>query len=90
MACSLNQRWLLVSEVLWSSPENNFTVGLQAAILYIEFENYIFKITASSPRGELVKESFTLCNHSANSSSELHTTQTTVNEVHASATSMFA
>ena len=39
--------WLRISEVLWHSPENNFTVNTQAAFLYYEFEYYTFKITAS-------------------------------------------
>ena len=41
MACFLiapshyiNQCWLLISEVLWHSPENNFTLSAQATILY--------------------------------------------------------
>ena len=41
---------LLISEVLWDSPESNFTVSGQATILYNEFENYPFKVTTTSPR----------------------------------------
>ena len=51
----LNQCWLLISEVLWHSPKSNLTVSAQATILYNEFENYTFKITAISPRGQWVK-----------------------------------
>ena len=35
----LNQCWLLFAEVLWSSPESNFTANVQATVLYNEFEN---------------------------------------------------
>ena len=50
----LNQCWLLISEVLWHSSENNFTVNAQTSILYIEFENCTFKIIAKSYRGQWV------------------------------------
>ena len=50
----LNQCWLLISEVLWHSSESNFTASAQATVLYNEFENYSFKITATSPRGQRV------------------------------------
>ena len=43
----LNQYWLLISEVLWHSPENNFTASAQASSLQNEFENYTFKITGT-------------------------------------------
>ena len=63
MVCSLmalrhylNQCWLLISEVLWHSPERNFTASTQATILYNEFVNYSFEITATSPRGQWVNE----------------------------------
>ena len=36
-------------EVLWYLPESNFTGGAQATILYNEFVNYTFKITATFP-----------------------------------------
>ena len=39
----LNQYWLLIREVLWHSPGRNFTVSVQATILYNEFENYTYK-----------------------------------------------
>ena len=35
----LNQCWLLISEVMWHSPESNFTASDQAIILYDEFKN---------------------------------------------------
>ena len=43
-----NQCWFLISEILWHSPGNNFTMYAQATILYT------FKITATSPRGQWV------------------------------------
>ena len=51
----LNQCWSLISEVLWNSPESNFIVSAQDAILYLKIENYIFKIIATSPSGQWVK-----------------------------------
>ena len=49
----LNQSWFLISAVLWHSPESNFTAAsAQATILHNEFENYTFKITATSPRNQ--------------------------------------
>ena len=62
MACCLtapshymNQCWFLISEVLWHSPESNLTVSSQDTALYHEFENNIFKIIATSTRGQWVK-----------------------------------
>ena len=46
----LNQYWLLISEVLWHSPESNFTASTQATVLYHEIENYTSRIAATSPR----------------------------------------
>ena len=51
----LNQWLLLIREVLWHSPESNFTASAQAAILYNVSKNYTFKITAISPRVQWVK-----------------------------------
>ena len=51
----LNRCWLLISEVLWHSSESDFTVSATAIILYNEFKNYTFKITATSPWGQWVK-----------------------------------
>ena len=47
----LNQCWLLTNEVLWHSPQSNFTASGQAIVLYDEFENFSFDITATSPNG---------------------------------------
>ena len=55
MACCLNQCWLIISEVLWHSPENNFTAIVQSIILYNKFENYTFKIIVTFPRGQWVE-----------------------------------
>ena len=53
----LNQRWLRINMVLWHSPKSNFTVVNQATILYNQFENYTFKIRATSP-GPLSQQNF--------------------------------
>ena len=50
----LNKCWLSISEVLWHWHESNFTASGPATILYNVFENYKFKITALSPRGQWV------------------------------------
>ena len=44
----LNHCWLLISKVLWHSPESNFSASDYAATRYDEFENYNFKISATS------------------------------------------
>ena len=65
----LNQCWLIISEDLWYSPESNFTVVAQDICPWNEFENYQFKITATSPRGQWaydIKRSciyLCFCNH---------------------------
>ena len=48
----LNQCWLLISKLLWHSPESNFIVSAQVAILYNDFENYKLNIIATSPNGQ--------------------------------------
>ena len=45
----LNQRCLLISEVLWHSPESNSIVSAQVTILYNEFENCTFKLVPHLP-----------------------------------------
>ena len=47
---NLNQSWLLISEVLWHSPESNFTVSAQGTIPCNEYENYTFKIVVTSAK----------------------------------------
>ena len=51
-----NHGWFLISEVLWHSPESNFTVNIEAVILYNKFENYIFEITITSSVWNSVKK----------------------------------
>ena len=46
----LNQCRLNISDVLWHSPEGNFTRNVQVIYPRYGFENYQFKITAASPR----------------------------------------
>ena len=46
----LNQCWRIIKGVLWQSHESNDP----ATIVNDKFENYIFKFTATSPRGQWV------------------------------------
>ena len=46
----LNQCWLIISKVLWHSSED---------IMIRRFEDYIFKITLRSPRGQWLNEAAT-------------------------------
>ena len=39
-------RCLLIGEVLWHAPENNFTAKAQATILYDKFKNNTFEVIA--------------------------------------------
>ena len=45
----LNQCWYFINEVQCHSSESDFTASGQATILYNEFENHTFNITATSP-----------------------------------------
>ena len=49
------KKWLLISDVLWYSPEDNFISNLRPTTLCNEFEKFIFKTIAISPRGQWVK-----------------------------------
>ena len=53
----LIQCWLPISEVLWHSSDSSLSVNAQVTILYNEFENYTFIITATSPRVKWVDSS---------------------------------
>ena len=44
---NLNLNWHL-----WHSPESNFTANAQANILYNEFANHTFKVSATCSRGQ--------------------------------------
>ena len=46
----LNQCWLIISEILRHSPENNFTGNTRVSDPRYEFEWYLFQITAESLR----------------------------------------
>ena len=50
----LNQCWLIISEVLWHSPESNFTGNALDICPWYVFENYLSRITAASHRGKWV------------------------------------
>ena len=45
---NMNQWWLLISDVIWHSHENNFTASVQATIVYDGFDNLIFMSNTSS------------------------------------------
>ena len=61
----LNQCWLIIGEVLWNSPEHNFTKNPQTTCPWYEFENYQFKITPTSPRGQwVILGQFQIIHHS--------------------------
>ena len=51
----LNQCWLTISEILWHSPESNFTENTKDIYLWNEFEIYKFYIVVKSARGQWVK-----------------------------------
>ena len=51
----LNQCELLISEVLWHSPETNFAVGTDIIILHEKFKIYTVKITDIPSRAQWVK-----------------------------------
>ena len=55
LSVQLNQCWQITSEILWHSPEGNFNGNAWDIYPWHEFENYLFKITATSPRGQWVK-----------------------------------
>ena len=51
MACCLATPSHYLNQcILWHSPMSNLTVSSQATVLYNEFENCTFEITATSPR----------------------------------------
>ena len=54
---NLNQWWFPIIEVLWHSPESNFTLSTQATIPYDDSENHTSKIIATSSRGQWVNSS---------------------------------
>ena len=63
--------WLLINEVLGHSHEINFT-SAQATILYNEFEDYTFKIIATSSRGQWLN-TFKSYHSNVNHNRVLHT-----------------
>ena len=54
----LNQCWFLISEVLWHSPESNFTSTLAPKLLFSWWfrKLYILKIIATSPGDQWVNQ----------------------------------
>ena len=51
----LNQCWLMISEVLWHSPDSNFTENTSDIYRWTEFEIYSFETVVKSPRSQWVK-----------------------------------
>ena len=51
----LNQCWLMINEVLWHSPDNNFTENTSDFYNWNEFEIYEFDIVVKSSRGQWFK-----------------------------------
>ena len=43
----MHQCWLQISEVLLHSPESNFSGNTQGTILYNQYQNCIFDVTAT-------------------------------------------
>ena len=67
MACSLtapshylNQCWLIISKVLWHSSEDIIIRRFEDTNQLSKIEEYFFKITLRSPKGQWVK-SWKLC-----------------------------
>ena len=50
----MNQCWLIIREVLWYSPEGNYTGTAQDTHPWHQIYNYQFQITVTSPRGQWV------------------------------------
>ena len=50
----LNQCWFIISTVLWHSLEGSFSGNAQDISPWYQFENYEFKITVLSSRGQWV------------------------------------
>ena len=51
----LNQCWLIISKVQRHSSQGNFTIDTSAINHWNYLENYLFKITFKSPKGQWVK-----------------------------------
>ena len=56
----LNQGWLMISKVLWHSPDSNFTENTHDIYCWNEFEIYQFETVVKSPRGQWVN--IVICN----------------------------
>ena len=60
MACyyTVKQWWLIIDKILWHLSGDCITGNIQDINLWNVFENYILKITFTSPRGEWVNDIF--------------------------------
>ena len=57
----LNQCWLIIKDGLWHLPEDNFSGYIPDIYCWYEFENYQFKITATSPMDKWVNQCGSNC-----------------------------
>ena len=51
----LDQCWLMISEVLWHSPDSNFTENTLDIYHWNDFEIYSFETVVKSHRGQWIK-----------------------------------
>ena len=56
----LNQCWLIISAVLWRSPESNFTASVPAIILYMSLKIILLKLLPHLPGANELKELYKL------------------------------
>ena len=47
---------ILISEVMWHPPASVYTANAQATVLYNQFKNWTFEITATYPMGKWINE----------------------------------
>ena len=59
----LKQCRLMISGVLWHSPDNNFTENTQDINCWNEFEIYLFETIVKSPRGQWINIQMDSSNH---------------------------
>ena len=59
----LNQCWLIIDKVLWHSSQDIIMRRSQNNNRYNNIENYIFRITLRSPRGQWINRDVVACYH---------------------------
>ena len=50
----LNQCWLIINEILWHSPEDDFSITSQDIYPWYECENHTLKTISTSSNGQIV------------------------------------